>query len=92
MARPIRQLPRPLHSRALRAPSPVPVPTPSHEKGEEDPDVFRVNKVDRSRDGKPAVGKTTALGKKTERPDEGRPAGPSGQKERAQHNRRHANK
>lgn len=92
MARPIRQPPRPLHNRALRAPGPVPTPAPEPSRTTVDPETFRVNKVDRSRDGKPAVGKTTALGKKTERPDEGRPAGPSGQKERAQHNRRHANK
>lgn len=87
MARPIRHLPRPMHSRALHAPPPVPEPD-----REVEPDAFKVKKGERSKEGKPFVGKTTALGRKTERPDEGKPAGPSGQQENAQHNRRHTNK
>jgi hypothetical protein len=83
MSRPTRHLPRPQHSRALRAPAPLP------DKGD-----WEVLKHDEKRkDGlHPFVGKTTPLGRKTERPDEGRPAGPSGQKEHSLHNRKHTNK
>ncbi len=40
----------------------------------------------------PSSGRTTALGRKVEKPADVKPAGPSGQKDRAQHNRKHANK
>lgn len=41
---------------------------------------------------RPASGKTTALGRKVEKPGSGNQAGPSGQRDRAKHDGKHANK
>jgi hypothetical protein len=41
---------------------------------------------------RPATGRTSALGRKVEKPGSGAPAGPSGQKEVTQHHRKHTNK
>jgi hypothetical protein len=41
---------------------------------------------------KPTTGRTTALGRKVEKPGDTQPGGPSGQKEQSQHNRKHTNK
>jgi len=41
---------------------------------------------------RPASGRTTALGRKVERPGTGKQAGPSGQKDREPQDRKHANK
>jgi len=41
---------------------------------------------------RPASGRTTALGRKVEKPGTGNPGGPSGQTDEAQHNRKHTNK
>lgn len=40
----------------------------------------------------PTTGRNTKLGRKVEKPAEPKPGGPSGQTERAKHNKRHANK
>lgn len=41
---------------------------------------------------RPTVGRTGAMGRKVEKPADNKPAGPSGQKDRGQHDRKHANK
>lgn len=41
---------------------------------------------------RPATGRTTALGRKVEKPGIGNQAGPSGQKDKGPQDRRHANK
>lgn len=41
---------------------------------------------------RPSSGRTSALGRRVERPGSGGPAGPSGQTEDVQHDRMHANK
>ena len=41
---------------------------------------------------RPATGRTTALGRKVEKPGIGNPAGPSGQKAKGPQDRKHANK
>jgi hypothetical protein len=41
---------------------------------------------------RPSSGRTTALGRRVEKPGSGNPAGPSGQKDRAKHDGKHANK
>lgn len=41
---------------------------------------------------KPASGKTSALGRRVEKPGEGKAGGPSGQTDEARHDRRHTNK
>ena len=41
---------------------------------------------------RPTVGRTGALGRRVEKPADVKPAGPSGQKDKAQHDRKHANK
>lgn len=41
---------------------------------------------------RPSTGRTSTLGRKVEKPGSGGPAGPSGQTESVQHDRRHANK
>ena len=41
---------------------------------------------------RPASGRTTALGRRVEKPGSGSPAGPSGQKDRAKHDGKHTNK
>jgi hypothetical protein len=41
---------------------------------------------------RPSNGRTTVLGRRVERPADVRPAGPSGQRDVAQHDRKHANK
>ncbi len=41
---------------------------------------------------RPASGKTTALGRKVEKPGSGSQAGPSGQRDNARHDGKHANK
>lgn len=41
---------------------------------------------------RPASGRTTALGRRVERPGTGRQGGPSGQKDQLRHDRTHANK
>lgn len=40
----------------------------------------------------PTTGRNTKLGRKVEKPAEPGPGGPSGQKDRAKHDRKHANK
>ncbi|MCM2252039.1 MAG: hypothetical protein NDJ19_06745 [Ramlibacter sp.] len=40
----------------------------------------------------PSTGRTTPLGRKVEKPADGSCAGPSGQKDRVDHQRKHANK
>ena len=46
----------------------------------------------RSRYNRPATGRTTALGRKVEKPGIGKQAGPSGQKDKGPQDRKHANK
>lgn len=41
---------------------------------------------------RPSSGRTSTLGRKVEKPGSGAPAGPSGQTEGVQHDRKHANK
>jgi hypothetical protein len=41
---------------------------------------------------RPSSGRTTALGRKVEKPGSGRPGGPSGQTDGADHDCKHANK
>lgn len=41
---------------------------------------------------RPSSGRTSTLGRKVEKPGSGGPAGPSGQTEDVQHDRKHANK
>ena len=41
---------------------------------------------------RPSSGRTTALGRKVEKPGTGRQGGPSGQTDGTQHDRKHANK
>ena len=41
---------------------------------------------------RPATGRTTAQGRRVERPGTGKQAGPSGQKDKGQQDRKHANK
>jgi len=41
---------------------------------------------------RPASGRTTALGRRVEKPGSGSPAGPSGQKDGAKHDGKHTNK
>lgn len=41
---------------------------------------------------RPSSGRTTALGRKVEKPADIKVAGPSGQRDQAQHDRKHANK
>lgn len=41
---------------------------------------------------RPTIGRTAALGRKVEKPADNKPAGPSGQKDRDLHDRKHANK
>jgi hypothetical protein len=41
---------------------------------------------------RPASGRTTALGRRVEKPGEGKPGGPSGQKDRGKHDVKHTNK
>jgi hypothetical protein len=41
---------------------------------------------------RPASGRTSALGRKVEKPGTGNPGGPSGQTDEAKHDRKHANK
>lgn len=41
---------------------------------------------------RPSSGRTTALGRKVEKPGSGSPAGPSGQKDDAKHDAKHTNK
>jgi len=41
---------------------------------------------------RPSSGRTTALGRKVEKPGSGRPGGPSGQTDGTDHDRRHTNK
>jgi hypothetical protein len=41
---------------------------------------------------RPATGRTTALGRKVEKPGESRPGGPSGQKDGIDHQKKHTNK
>lgn len=41
---------------------------------------------------RPSSGRTTPLGRKVEKPADAKAAGPSGQRDEAQHNRKHANK
>ena len=41
---------------------------------------------------RPSSGRTTALGRRVEKPGSGSPAGPSGQKDRAKHDGKHTNK
>jgi hypothetical protein len=43
-------------------------------------------------DQPPSTGRTTRLGRKVEKPGEGSVAGPSGQKDRVHHDKKHANK
>lgn len=40
----------------------------------------------------PSTGRTTALGRRVEKPADVKPAGPSGQRDKAQHDRKHTNK
>ncbi len=40
----------------------------------------------------PSSGRTTRQGRKVEKPGDARPAGPSGQRDQARHDRQHANK
>ena len=40
----------------------------------------------------PSSGRTTALGRRVEKPGRGRQSGPSGQRDGTQHDRQHANK
>ncbi len=44
------------------------------------------------RSNRPSTGRTTALGRRVEKPADVKPAGPSGQRDGAQHDRKHANK
>ncbi|MHB1124073.1 MAG: hypothetical protein ACYC0T_15335 [Ramlibacter sp.] len=41
---------------------------------------------------RPSSGRTSTLGRKVEKPGSGAPAGPSGQTEGVEHDRKHANK
>jgi len=41
---------------------------------------------------RPSTGRTTALGRRVEKPGDGNRSGPSGQKDRSRHERTHANK
>jgi len=41
---------------------------------------------------RPASGRNTALGRKVEKPGEAKPGGPSGQKDKARHDRKHTNR
>lgn len=41
---------------------------------------------------RPTTGRNTTLGKKVEKPRDPKSGGPSGQKDRARHDKRHANK
>jgi hypothetical protein len=56
------------------------------------------NKVDHTEESSrelyknPTTGRNTKLGRKVEKPAEPKSGGPSGQKERAKHDKRHANK
>lgn len=52
----------------------------------------KMKDVLRSLCNRPSSGRTTALGRKVEKPGEGSPGGPSGQKDGAKHDERHANK
>ena len=52
-----------------------------HKKGEPQ-DAFQ----------RPSTGRNTRLGRKVEKPRDPKSGGPSGQKERARHDKRHANK
>lgn len=45
-----------------------------------------------SRGNRPSTGRTTALGRRVEKPADVKPAGPSGQRDRGQYDRKHANK
>lgn len=41
---------------------------------------------------RPSTGRTTAMGRRVEKPGTGRQSGPSGQTDAAQHDKKHANK
>jgi hypothetical protein len=65
--------------------------------GEQLPDAER-KRLEKAKDElralyhRPASGRTTAQGRKVERPGHGEERGPSGQKSRGQHDAKHANK
>jgi hypothetical protein len=52
----------------------------------------KMKDVLRSLCNRPSSGRTTALGRRVEKPGEGNPGGPSGQRDGAKHDERHTNK
>ena len=59
---------------------------PDHER------VDRTEEATRELYKNPTTGRNTKLGRKVEKPAEPKMGGPSGQKDRAKHDKRHANK
>lgn len=52
----------------------------------------RLKDIKREQYASPTTGRNTKLGKKVEKPRDPKSGGPSGQKDRARHDKRHANK
>ena len=53
------------------------------------------NKLEKAKDDlyqRPSTGRTSALGRRVEKPGESRPGGPSGQTDGVDHQQKHANK
>lgn len=69
-----------------RAPRPM-ASTPPH-----DVSIERIEDATRELFKNPTTGRNTKLGKKVEKPRDPKSGGPSGQKDRARHDKRHANK
>ena len=62
------------------------MPTEDGKKGD------RVKDLKRELYASPTTGRTTKMGRRVEKPQDPKAGGPSGQKDRAKHDKRHANK